>query len=189
MQDALMIIRTEHRNLSRVLDCLTAEIRDLRITCTPDFAMLHSMVYYIRVFPDQFHHPKEEQHLFPRLLAHYPESTPVIEELRLDHARLAADLTAVGSAIRRCQSDPAQGWAELDRLISRYVDRQRRHMRKEEQYLLPAAEAMFTGDDWQYLNEAFAGHQDPLFGRARNAGFDDLYRRLTAAASHSGGSV
>jgi hemerythrin-like domain-containing protein len=34
--------------------------------------MLGRIVYYVRVFPDCFHHPKEEKFLFPALRSRDP---------------------------------------------------------------------------------------------------------------------
>src|SRR5512140_304291 len=82
----LQIIREEHGALAAVLRSLATMIER-----GPDeqpgrfFEVLRAMLFYIDEFPERLHHPKESNHLFPKLAAAAPELTPVLERLEADH--------------------------------------------------------------------------------------------------------
>ena len=62
-----LVIRADHRSLSAVLwsfNYLTREAGP-----EPDIELLSLMIDYIDLFPERFHHPKEDQHLFASLRA------------------------------------------------------------------------------------------------------------------------
>jgi len=85
---ALTIIRDEHGALSamlRSLSMLLAEHR--RHGSLPDFSVLRAMLFYVDEFPEQLHHTKESEFLFPRVRACAPELAPTLDRLEQDHAR------------------------------------------------------------------------------------------------------
>lgn len=55
------------------------------------------------------------------------------------------------------------------------------HMRKEEKQLLPLAERDLTAEDWQAIDDAFAGNEDPI-ADLRDKDFDQLYQRIVNLA-------
>jgi hemerythrin-like domain-containing protein len=66
--------------------------------------------------------------------------------------------------------------------VERYVDFHRRHMRQEEQVVLPLAERVLTEEDWREIDAAFAGNADPLIGTDVEKDFERLYRRIVSIA-------
>ena len=77
---ALTIIRDEHGALSamlRSLSMLLAQAR--RERAMPDFDVLRAMLFYVDEFPEQLHHTKESELLFPKLRARCPEIASVLE--------------------------------------------------------------------------------------------------------------
>ena len=69
-QQALAIIRGEHRTLAAVIDALKHVADEMALgKLTPDSKLLWSIIYYIDEFPDALHHPKEDDVLFPRIRA------------------------------------------------------------------------------------------------------------------------
>ena len=62
MSDPIETIKTEHRDLDPVLEALEDSVAGLAAAgMKPDLDLLYSTLYYIRVFPDKLHHPKEEE--------------------------------------------------------------------------------------------------------------------------------
>jgi len=96
MKDAITIMKSEHRSISAVLLGLKELARmaqDARVR--PRFEVLRSMLRYIDEYPEKLHHPKEDEHLFARLVARAPETRPLVEELQAEHvegARLIREL-------------------------------------------------------------------------------------------------
>ena len=73
MTTAIETIKAEHRTLDRILGAMEAKLRDLTdLGPKPDLDLLFSAVYYIRIFPERYHHPKEEDHLFKSLRRRSP---------------------------------------------------------------------------------------------------------------------
>src|SRR5918995_1514256 len=96
MKDAISILKSEHRSISAVLHALRELARMAQdATVRPRFQVLRSMLRYIDEYPEKLHHPKEDEHLFARLVARAPETRPLVEELQAEHeegARLIREL-------------------------------------------------------------------------------------------------
>lgn len=183
MTKALETVTAEHRNIGKVLRCLEAEVKRLASAKNkPDLELLHSIVYYIRVFPDRYHHPKEEQYLFSALRKRRPEAIPILDELASQHDRLAGFLEEVDSALRHYEAHYPQGLEELEGMVAAYLEFQWKHMRTEEDEILPLAEEALREEDWARINSAFQRNTDPVFGDNLALGFNALYQHITKHA-------
>ena len=60
MNEAIRILRDEHRSISSVLHGLRELARTAQDPAVrPDFSVLRAMIYYIDTYPERLHHPKE----------------------------------------------------------------------------------------------------------------------------------
>jgi len=176
---AMGALKTEHRNLAQVLSCLDQEIKRLRSHDEkPDLDLLFSIVYYIRVFPDRYHHPKEDEYLFKILRQRADGVDGVLNELEQEHARFAGLLIALEQALRDYDQGYPKGLDALERQVGEYLEFQWQHMKKEEEQVLPIAEKAFKDEDWAAMNNAFLRHDDPMFGENVRAGFEALRHRI-----------
>ncbi len=174
--NALDVIRSEHRSLAAVLHTLQALTRGAREgRLAPDHALMRLIVDYLESFHQRFHHPKEDDHLFRTLRARTSDAHDTLAELERDHAQGDARLARLRDAIDRAQSG-AGTVSELAVQVELYADFHWRHMRAEEDVVMPLAARVLTQDDWLRIDAAFADNDDPLFGKARR----DEYRRLLA---------
>src|SRR6188472_944722 len=85
---SLAIIREEHAALAAVLrsiPMLLAQHR--RQGSLPDFTALRAMLFYVDEFPEQRHHRKETELLFPKLRARTPLARELLDRLDADHAQ------------------------------------------------------------------------------------------------------
>jgi len=180
--NALDIIRSEHRSLSAVLHTLQVLARSARERrVAPDFALLRLIVDYLDSFHQRFHHPKEVGHLFKALRGRTGEAQGTLARLEREHAESDARLAVLRGAIDAAQSG-ACGLDELASVVEAYADFQWRHMRTEEDLIMPLAERELSSEDWQRIDTAFADDDDPDFGTARR----EEYRRLLASiAEHA----
>ena len=94
MPKGLDLIRGEHRALDTVLSVLERAIDGL----TDDGSrqgldLINAAVYYVRVYPDRDHHPKEEQFLFSALRRLHPACAGLLAKLERQHEE-GAQLTA-----------------------------------------------------------------------------------------------
>ena len=84
--DAISLIMGEQRSLAAVIDAMTHVVRKTKSAGkSPDFKLLHAMLYYIREFPEQRHHPSEDASLFALLMQRTDEADEVISELEAEH--------------------------------------------------------------------------------------------------------
>ena len=182
MQKAIQILYDEHRSISAVLSGLSALARTAQdLSVQPEFLVFNAMIYYIDAFPERLHHPKEDQFLFARLSERSPESRPLVEELRAEHVegtKLVRDLEAALLAFEVNWPRDAAAFAAA---VESYARFHWDHMRKEEKQLLPLAERFLTAEDWQAIDDAFAGNEDPI-ADLREKDFVQLYQRIVTLA-------
>ena len=182
MNDAIRMLRDEHRSISSVLHGLQELARLAgNALARPDFSILRAMIYYIDAFPERLHHPKENDVLFPRVLARSPDAASLVQELRDEHARgadLIRDLDRALMAFEVAWPYGADHFAEAVRAYSNF---HWDHMRKEERVLLPLAEAALTEEDWKAVAEEFARNEDPI-SDLREKDFTDLFSRIVSLA-------
>lgn len=174
-QQALAIIRDEHRSLAAVLHALLARVDD---AAAADPALLRAMLFYVEQFPERLHHPKEDAYLFRCLRARSGECDALIAELEQQHVAGAARFAALRSAL---DAGDAAGFA---RELKDFAQLQWQHMAAEEKLLLPAASRLLQPEDWREIAEAFAANGDPRFDAAES--FDSLASRLIALAANPG---
>ncbi len=180
---AVAALKTEHRNLGQVLNCLPEELKRIReLDQKPDLDLLFSIVYYIRVFPDRYHHPKEDEYLFKCLRQRTHEADQVLAELEQEHAQFERLLKSLEQTLRDYDHGYPNGLDELERQVEEYLEIQWQHMRKEEEQVLPIAEKALRDEDWAAMNNAFSRHDDPMFGENVRAGFEALRHRIVKDA-------
>lgn len=182
MHEAIQILRNEHRSISAVLHGLRELARAAQDqSVRPDFKVFHAMIYFIDAFPERLHHPKENDLLFPRVLVRSPAAATLVKELREEHekgATLIRDLERALLTFEACWPFGADWFAET---ASDYANFHWKHMRKEENALLPLAEAVLTQQDWKEVNQAFARNDDPI-ADIREKDFAELFSRIVAIA-------
>lgn len=182
MNEAIRILRDEHRSISSVLHGLkelgrTAQDPAVR----PDFSVFRAMIYYIDTFPERLHHPKEDLHLFPRLLLRAPDTAPLVQQLRAEHVTGAALVRDLERSLAAFEINWPQGAERFIDAIAEYADFHWDHMRTEEKVLLPLAEKALTEEDWKVVAAAFAGNEDPI-ADLREKDFAQLFSRIVTLA-------
>ena len=179
---SLKIIRAEHTALAAMLrSILLLLARHRRSGTLPDFGALRAMLFYVDEFPEQRHHRKETELLFPKLRARSPLARELLDRLDADHAhgeRRIRDLEHSLLGFEMMGEPRRQAFEEA---AQRYVDFYLEHMGLEEQQILPLAEKTLTADDWAVLDEAFEANRDPLTGHAPTTDYDALFTRIVNA--------
>jgi branched-chain amino acid transport system ATP-binding protein len=183
MSRALSIIQREHRALAAVLytfDHVLAEIDAGRIA--PDFALFETILAYVQDFPDRFHHPKEDEVLFPLLLKRAPETKAAIDELQAQHHEGIRQTNDLRWRLNAWKEKPENGFAGFAAAARQFIDRQRKHMGLEERTIIPAARDKLLAEDWAKADAAFADNDDPIFGRNPKQAYDELLSRIASLA-------
>ena len=179
---AIQKIRDEHRSISAVLHALKQLARDAQdARVKPDFAVFRAILHYIDQFPEELHHPKEDEFLFPPLAMRAPQMKKVIDVLRAEHKQGEKLVRELERALVLFEDSWPEGAGEFLARVDDYADFHWKHMRKEEQEILPAAERTFASADWKAIDEAFDTNQDPIAG-VKERDFQALFSRIVSLA-------
>src|SRR6202795_1936900 len=122
MQKAISIIYDEHRSISAVLSGLKslADLaRDPKMR--PEFEVFRAMIYYIDAFPERMHHPKEDQHLFARLLQRNPDARALVEGLQAEHVEGAQLVRDLEQALLAFEQTWPQGAEKFAAAVDKYA--------------------------------------------------------------------
>ena len=173
------IILEEHAALSAMLRSIVLLLAQHRRDATlPDFAHLRAMLFYVDEFPEQRHHRKESELLFPKLRARTPMSRDLLDHLDEDHARGERNIRELEHALLGFEMMGEPRRQAFEQAAQRYVDFYLAHMAMEEKEILPLAERVLTDDDWAQLDEAFCANRDPLTGHEPEAQYRALFTRI-----------
>lgn len=187
----LSVLKNEHRAISAVLFCLkhtVAEWRDGK--SKPPFALLHSIIDYMKAFPNRFHHPKEDTYLFPLVQKRVPALEETIKKLKLQHAEGDAAMSEIELFLNKMerQANEQNGAVSPDdleafaRRIDDFVEFERAHARLEATDIIPAAREALRAEDWAEIEQAFGANEDPIFGSKPRKEFDDLFHQILMLA-------
>jgi hemerythrin-like domain-containing protein len=176
---ALQVIHDEHVAVAAVLRSLQPLI-DEGPGDEPEryFDVLRAMLFYIDEFPEQRHHPKESNLLFPKIARLAPELMPVIQRLETDHMQGETRVRELQHQLLAWEllGESRRGAfvANLQDYVRFYLD----HMRVEETDILPAAERLLKPADWAELDRAFESERDPLAGGVADPAYERLFTRI-----------
>jgi len=173
------IIREEHAALAAMLRSIPLLLAQHRRQGTqPDFAVLRAMIFYVDEFPEQRHHRKESELLFPKLRARTPLSRDLLDHLDDDHSRGERNIRGLEHALLAFEMMGEARRKAFEEAAQRYVDFYLSHMALEEREILPLAERVLTEEDWADLDEAFTANRDPLTGCEPDAEYRALFTRI-----------
>ena len=177
----LQSLYDEHRAIAAVLAAMDALIRERRTHGKRvDPKVFRAMLYYLDVFPERLHHPKEETFLFAKLRARTKEGAEVLDELAREHASGEESIRALEQALVRYEEGGEGEFPAFADAADRFVADYRDHMRREEHDVMPLAERVLTSEDWAEIEAAFASNQNPLAGAEDD--YEELFQRIVMLA-------
>lgn len=180
---AITLIQDEHRSLGAVIRGMLRLVEQAQHAGADqpglDHVTLQRMLHYVETFPEQLHHPKEEQVLHRLIRLRTRDAGALLDQLEADHARELALVATLEEALFNCP-DGARGTLDALLVLHERIDALARHvwrhMAQEERALIPIARQALTESDWAEIAQAFEGHDDPRFGDLS----DEDFRRLFA---------
>ena len=176
---AIGIICKEHRLIAAVLHGMRHLIREIRVNgAKPNFELFGAMIYYIDAFPERYHHPKEDEYLFPALRTRHPDAYSLLDRLEGEHQEGAGKIRLLEQALARYQQGGTKEFPAFAAAVEDYSDFHWSHMRTEEMEVLPLARKYLTPEDWEAIEKAFLGHSDPLLGVDVGVEFETLFTRI-----------
>lgn len=109
-RSAIQVILNEHRQLSGIIEGMQRFTHLMETgSKVPGPMVFRAMHYYIREYPEQVHHPKEDRYLFARLRARTDDFDNVLAKLEAQPAEGDARVRDLEHALTRyeLQGEPA----------------------------------------------------------------------------------
>lgn len=183
MSKAIKIIRNEHSGLVAIYRTLSAMLRDIEQgKGQADFELFHAMLEYLKTFMYRFHHPKENDYLFPAIARRDAGAAELVERLEAQHKQGALLLKEMEQALARYEKEGDAAYPLFKDAFERYHDFEWRHMSMEENEIIPLAREVLHEEDWAVIDQVFTDHDDPLFGDQCRGEFQQLFARIAQVA-------
>jgi hemerythrin-like domain-containing protein len=175
---ALRIIRDEHRTLTSVIGSLQLLVHDAAMAAAPDFELFTVILDYIEMFPDRFHHPKEDEHLFTRMRRRSATAGEMLDGLEAEHRRGEEQTRTLRQLLARWRLRGPAAAKVFAGAVDEYATFHWEHMRKEEDVVMPLAETVLTDEDWQAIADAFGANTDLRLGTPDRQDLQALFRLI-----------
>jgi len=183
MKTLLDALWNEHRSIAAVLHAMTQVLRNAGPQGQDlDPKLLRAMLYYLEVFPERVHHPKEEQYLFAAIRRRTHDADDVLVALAREHEEGEQAIRSLEQALLRYEQGGAAEFEPLREALTRFVAGYREHLRKEEQEVMPIAQRVLGDTEWAELNAEWAAHHDPLAGIESGDEYERLLDRIVELA-------
>jgi hemerythrin-like domain-containing protein len=181
MADPIALWHAEHVGFSRLLDLLEKQVAAFHGGERPSYELMRDNLFYLRHFPDRFHHPREDV-AFARLVERAPSMELPINRLLQEHRVIAAAGEELLMRLNEVDEGSVVARATVEAAAATYLVYYRHHLATEEREILPRAAKLLTQDDWAAVAAAVPAGPDPLFGDDGEARFQELRRQILLEA-------
>jgi hemerythrin-like domain-containing protein len=181
MADPIALWHAEHVSFARVLDLLEKQMAAFHGGERANYELMRDILSYLRHFPDQFHHPREDV-AFARLVERAPDMQLRINRLLQEHRVIAAAGEELLMRLTEVNQGGVIARATVEAAAATYLVYYRHHLATEEREILPRAAQLLTQDDWAAVAAAVPAGPDPLFRDDCEAGYRELSRQILLEA-------
>ena len=171
------LLRQEHRNIEKLLRILERELSLFDRGDRPNYELVVAIIDYFKDYPDTCHHPKEDM-IFDKLKSRDPAAAANIGDLHTEHEEGASRLRRAAQAVERVLGDQDLLRETVDEIIRDFIERERQHMKMEEQIFFPTALEALQPKDWADIALRLADRRDPLNGPDLDQKFGVLRRKI-----------
>jgi hemerythrin-like domain-containing protein len=169
--------RTDHQNMSTLLNILERELDTVEQAGNADFPLMRDAMQYLTRYSDKVHHPMEDL-VYARLADRSPSARAKLAVVPQQHQRLERD----GAALLQTVSMIADGGMTLRAAIlragRRYVADLRKHIEMEDRHLFPLVAEILDDADLTEVAQILRDQKDPVFGEVEDADFQTLYAHI-----------
>lgn len=142
---ATTILRSEHNHILAMIACLRAACAAAKTTNSLDEETFRAGVDFIRGYADAWHHAKEEDLLFPALIADgMPSDRGPVAVMLHEHGLGRTYVTHIASHLDDAISGDEKARATVIRTTLAYADLLTAHIDKENGILFNMADQMLT---------------------------------------------
>jgi hemerythrin-like domain-containing protein len=181
MADPIAVWHAEHVRFAQLLDLLEKQVAVFHGGEPANYELMRDIIYYLRHFPDRFHHPREDV-AFARLVARAPGMQLPINRLLQEHRVIAAAGEELLMRLNEMDQGGVIARATVEASAATYLVYYRHHLATEEREILARAGQLLTQDDWAAVAAAVPASPDPLFADDGEAGYRELRRQILLEA-------
>lgn len=186
------VIRTivqEHQGLWLIIDLLDRLQQDMNVNGNPpDEALFTTIFDYIEHFSMRVQSQPREILLYQLLRNKVPETAALLDKLEKGYVVGHGKLHELRQLLPACVALWPEGREPFSHALSRFTQALRKHIKKEEGVVIPAARQALSVEDWQQLTDARDQTQDPLFGERVRDEFRELrHKIISMTPEHLGG--
>lgn len=177
------ILMQEHRVIEVALSCLEAMVEKTEIEKRLEREPAEQIIDLIRNFADRCHHGKEEDRLFPAMVAKgMPSEGGPIGVMLMEHDMGREFVRQMANNIDAAANGDAASLQEFTQAAHGYINLLRAHIQKEDRILFPMADRFLDDDDQKKLLAEFEHVESDHMG----AGTHERYLKLaeTLAAKY-----
>ncbi len=181
MNDPVALWHADHANFARLLDLLERQVAAFQMGGQPNYDLMLNIMYYLRHYPDRFHHPQENV-AFARLLEREPTMKPQIDRLLQEHHVIAAAGEILLEHLDEVVAGAFKPRSTIEAAAATYLTYYRQHLAAEDKEIIPRAAQLLRIMDWAAVAAAVPAEPDPLFGKDIEARYRTLRRQIALDA-------
>jgi hemerythrin-like domain-containing protein len=176
------VLMNEHRLIETVLDAIEERVASLGGGGRFPQAFFAQALDFLASFADGTHHYKEEQALFPALVAKgLPREGGPIGCMLAEHVTGREHISAIRSLLPEAAAGDETATQELARHAMEYVGLLRAHIRKEDQVLFQMALNLLSEQEFERIAMRFRSPGDVRLMPEFTKAYTELAAQLTAA--------
>jgi hemerythrin-like domain-containing protein len=181
MIDPVKAWHDDHAHFSRLLKILDEQVATFYEGLHPNYDLMRNIVYYLRHFSDQFHHPREDV-AFARLVERDPSMRLPVTRLLQEHRVIATAGETLLRLLDDIEAEVVEERSRLEAAAAAYLVYYRHHLATEETEIVPRAAQVLTKEDWAAVAAAVPAGADPVFGEETEARYRELRRHIALEA-------
>ena len=172
-------LRDEHEGIRVMLNILEKVCGKLEKTGAMENEHLEGILEFLAVFVDKCHHAKEEDVLFPAMIAASDEAKAPAAAMRAEHETGRGYIGSMSRAYAAYAQGDASSSDEIVHNARAYIALLRDHMLKENDVILEVADKIFSDEKQDELFEGFEKIEEERIGRGKHEEFHRLLHKLS----------
>lgn len=172
-------LREEHRNMALLLGALEYQIDVFAQSGPPDYDVVCGISAYFLDYPDKCHHPKENS-IYHQVIQWHDRELYVVGDLLFEHKIIHDSALQFRDAVKALLNDTDIARSTVVDAAREFIDTERRHMKREEEYFFPLVERVLTPLEWSQVEGELTSGPDPIFGGRAEQKFNAVRERLLA---------
>ncbi len=172
------LLREEHELILEVAGALSGMLAG-HANAPLDYDAVSRCITFLRLYADACHHGKEEQILFPALVAHgLPGDAGPVAVMLHEHEEGRAMVNEMAASLAGAQAGESAADANVRHAAANFVELITAHIGKENQILFAMADDMISGPACRELGAAYDALSDESFEGHSKADLVTLARTI-----------